>query len=88
MLIVICKVTTKKILKNIRKRKEGNRNVTLKTENEENILRAAPPAPPQKNQTHFLKGKTIKMVVDFSSETTEVRWKECDVFQGLKEKNC
>lgn len=55
MLIVICKVTTKKILKNIRKRKEGNRNVTLKTENEENILRAAPP--PKKKSNTFLKGE-------------------------------
>lgn len=79
MLIVICRVTTKKI-KNIQKRKEGNRSVTLKTENEENILKAAK----KNSQTHFLKGKTIRMVGDFSLETTEVRWKGCNIFQGLK----
>lgn len=79
MLIVICKVTTKKI-KNIQKRKEGNRSVTLKTENEENILKAAK----KNSQTHFLKGKTIRMVGDFSLETTAVRWKGCNIFQGLK----
>lgn len=56
----------------------------LKTKNQENTLKGAR----KKNHIFLIGGKTVRMVVGFSSETTQVRWKGCSVFQELKGKNC